>query len=200
MVVSLGARSEASTAEAGEGGLMSQAARAIGDNQPVQATLEIVSAPPAGSGEPREPEQLVLRMLEIVKDRVESIHAGQRSMAEELRAIKTSLPMQRKPLSRRTQAIQIHATLTRRNGLCACCQETPVVDANGRLPGAEFDHAYSRNQARVTQTWLVCGECNQRLINTDFRAAARSAFEAYQAALKPLLGRQLPMDLADDRK
>jgi hypothetical protein len=68
------------------------------------------------------------------------------------------------------------------------------------LPGAEFDHAYSRNQARVTQTWLVCGECNQRLISTDFRAAARSAFESYQAALKPLLGRQLPMDLSDDRK
>jgi hypothetical protein len=179
---------------------MSLTARVLDDRQPVQAHLEIMPAPATGPSEPREPEQLVLRMLEIVKDRVESIHAGQRTVVEELRALQKSMPMQRKPLSRRTQAIHIHATLTRRNGLCPCCQETPVCTDAGRLSDAEFDHAYSRNQARVTQTWLVCGECNQRLINTDFRAAARSAFEAYQMALKPLLGRQLPMDLGGNGK
>jgi hypothetical protein len=50
-----------------------------------------------------EPEQLpLLRMLEIVRDRVESIHAGQRSMTAEIREIKANLPQQRKPLSPRT--------------------------------------------------------------------------------------------------
>ena len=45
-----------------------------------------------------------------------------------------------------------------------------------------------RNQNRVTQTWLVCAECNQRLLDTEFKSEARSAFESYQAALRPFLG------------
>src|SRR5579862_5067386 len=84
--------------------------------------LELVPEP-ATPAAPREPEQLpLLRVLEIVRDRVESIHASQRTLQEQLRDIKVSLPMQRKPLSRRTQQLHIMATLTRRNGLCPCCQ------------------------------------------------------------------------------
>jgi hypothetical protein len=152
-------------------------------SQPAAAPLELVPSATTAT-RPAEPEQLVLRMLEIVRDRVESIHASQRTITEELRTIKTSLPMQRKPLSRRTQAIHLQTTLTRRNGLCPCCQETPVCNDHGRLPGAEYDHFFARDKNRVTQTWLVCGACNQRLIDTDCRAAARSAFEAYQAAVR----------------
>jgi hypothetical protein len=174
--------------------VMAEAARALDRAEKSPAQLELVAAL-AEPAPPRDPEQLPL--LPVVLEIVRSIHAGQRSMAEELRAIKTSLPMQRKPLSRRTMAIHIHATLTRRNGLCPCCQETPVCDANGRLQGAEFDHFFARDKNRVGQVWLTCGACNRRLIDTDFKAAARSAFEAYQAALKPLLSKQLPMDLRE---
>jgi len=168
------------------------------DTTPTVPALEVV--PPRPSDVPRDPEQLpLLRMLEVVRDRVESIHAGQRTIAEELRTIKTSLPMQRRPLSKRTQAIHLHATLTRRNGLCPCCQETPIVTDAGKLPGAEFDHFYSRDKNKVGATWCVCESCNGRLIDTDFRAAARSAFEAYQAALKPLLGKPVQIGLLDER-
>jgi hypothetical protein len=138
-------------------------------------------------------------MLEVVKDRVDSIHAGQRCMAEELRAIKISLPVQRKPLSKRTQQLHVIATWNRRNGICPACSVTPVCDVNGRLPGAEFDHYISRSQARLTQTWLICGECNRQLIDTDHRASAHAAFAAYQSALRPLLSRQLPMNLAEEK-
>jgi hypothetical protein len=146
---------------------------------------------------PSEPEQLpLLRMLEIVRDRVESIHAGQRSMTTEIREIKANLPQQRKPLSPRTQEIHVRAVWSRRNGLCPCCQETPVCTAVDRLEGAEYDHWYTRNQNRVTQTWLVCGDCNRRMIDTDFKASARSAFESYQQALRPFMGnRQMPLGL-----
>jgi hypothetical protein len=42
--------------------------------------------------------------------------------------------------------------------------------------------------------WLVCGDCNRRLLDTDFKAAARSAFESYQQALRPVMGnRQIPL-------
>jgi hypothetical protein len=156
------------------------------------AQLELVEAPSKPAA-PREPEQLpLLRMLEIVRNRVELIH-------EELRDIKVSLPIQRRPLSRRTQQLHITATLSRRGGFCSCCQETPVVDANGRLPGAEFDHWYGRHQNRVTQTWLVCSACNARLNDSNFKAAARSAFESYQQALKPLLSRQVTMELREEK-
>jgi hypothetical protein len=67
---------------------------------------------------------------------------------------------------------------------------------NERSASPESPHWYSRNQNRVTQTWLVCGDCNRRLLDTDFKAAARSAFESYQQALRPLMGnRQLPLKL-----
>jgi hypothetical protein len=68
----------------------------------------------------------------------------------------------------------------------------------GRLEGAEFDHWHTRNQARVTQTWLVCRDCNRHLNVTDFKAAARSAFESYQQALRPfLMNRQIPLGLSE---
>lgn len=135
-------------------------------------------------------------MLELVRDRVEAVQSGQRAIAEELRDIRASLPMQRKPLSPRTEALHVRVTLTRRNGLCPCCQEAPVCTDAGRLPGAEFDHWYSRGQNRPKQTWLVCRECNQQLRDTDFKAAARAAFESYQQALRPFLNaRQMNLGL-----
>lgn len=146
---------------------------------------------------PGVPEQIpLLRMLEVVRERVESIHAGQRAVAADLRDIRANLPMQRRPLSKRSMEIHVQVIARRRNGICPCCQTQEVCTEGGRLDGAEFDHWYSRNQNRVTQTWLVCGDCNRRLLDTDFKAAARSAFEAYQAALRLFMGsRQIPLGL-----
>jgi hypothetical protein len=159
--------------------------------QPGPELVTVAAAVPSG------PEQLsLIRMLEIVRDRVESLHAGQKAVQVELKEIRKKLPQQRRPLSAKRQEIHIRATWARRNGLCPCCQETPVCNAVSRLDGGEFDHWYSRAQNRVTQTWLVCRDCNQRLLDTDFKAAARSAFESYQMALRPFLGnRQIPLGL-----
>ena len=145
--------------------------------------------PPSPLPPDRPAEQLLLiRTLELVQ----SIHATPRAITEGLREIKASLPVQRKPLSQRSQAIRVMVTATRRNGLCPCCQEkTQVCTESGRLNGAEFDHWYGRNMNRVTETWLICGRCNEGLNKADFKAAARSAFESYQAAVRPLLNRQM---------
>lgn len=172
--------------------MQSLASRPDEPRQP--AGIELVTTAAAAPG---APEQLpLLRILEVVRDRVESIHAGQRLVTAELKAIRDHMPAQRKPLSARTQEIHMRAVWARRNGLCPCCQAEPVCTASGRLEGAEFDHWYSRNQNRVGQTWLVCRDCNRHLLDTDFKAAARSAFESYQAALKPFVGnRQIPLGL-----
>ncbi len=100
------------------------------------AQLELVAAPatPPLQRE-RDPEQLhlsLLRVVESVRETVQAIHASQRAITEELRGIKTSLPMQRRPLSRRTQSIHLHATLTRRNGLCLAVRKRPYA----RIPAA----------------------------------------------------------------
>ena len=157
--------------------------------------LELVPAPACPPG--REPEQIpLLRMLEVVRDRVEQVHAGQRALADEMREIRRSLPQQRRPVSAKTEAVHIRVTSSRRNGLCPCCQQNAVCTETNRLPGSEVDHWYSRYQNRITQTWLVCGECNQKLNDSEFKGSARSAFEAYQQALRPFLAaRQLALNL-----
>lgn len=166
-----------------------QPALAFDDSSEQKPGPELVVTAPVMA--PSGPEQLpLLRMLEVVRERVESIHAGQRVVTRELKEIRESLPVQRRPASKRTEEIHILAIWSRRNGLCPCCQETAVTSATGRLEGAEMDHWYSRNQNRVTQTWLVCSDCNRRLLDTDFKAAARSAFESYQQALRPFMSRQ----------
>lgn len=59
-------------------------------------TLELVPAVPEAASV-RIPEELLLpRMLEVVRDRVEALDAGQRAKSDELREIKASLPMQRR--------------------------------------------------------------------------------------------------------
>ena len=45
----------------------------------------------------------------------------------------------------------------------------------------------------MAHPWLVRGACNQRLLDTEFKAGARSAFEAYQQALRTFLSRQMPL-------
>lgn len=71
-----------------------------------QAPLELI--PPVVPAGNREPEQLpLIRMLEVVRDRVESIHASQHTLAEELRDIRANLPLQRRPLSRKAQLLHI---------------------------------------------------------------------------------------------
>jgi hypothetical protein len=154
--------------------------------EPATSALEIVPPSPIPHDRPAE-QLLLIRTLELVQ----SIHASQRAITEGLRDIKANLPLQRRPLSLRTQAIHVMVTATRRNGLCPCCQETPVCTEAGRLAGAEYDHYFARNQNRVTQTWLVCEQCNQDLINTDFKVEVRSSFESYQAAVRPMLNRQM---------
>lgn len=179
---------------------MAEPARLLFDNASPRAEvaqLELV-ATPAEASAPREPEQLpLLRMLEIVKERVDSIHASQRTLQEQLRDIKTSLPMQRRPPTPRTVAIHVKATLLRRNGVCPACSEISVCDANGRLPGSEVDHFYARDKAKVQDVWIVCARCNDRLRDTDFHAAVTPAFLAYQAAVKLMTAsRQVTMELA----
>ncbi len=166
---------------------MSSSLRGVQQNLDFEVPAAKETEPQCAPLEDRPSEQPHERLVE----QVERIASTQRFIAAAVVEIRKNLPMQRRPLSERTRNLHVQAVLTRRNGLCPCCQETTICNADGKLPGAEFDHWYSRSQNRPQQTWLVCEECNRQLRNHEFKAAARSAFESYQQALRPfLVGRQ----------
>lgn len=115
---------------------------------------------------------------------IDQIHHELRRVSITVQEIAASLPQQRRPLADGTKAIHLRVTWERRAGWCPCCQLTPVCDSSGKLPQAEFDHWYGRHRNASSETWLVCCDCNRQLENAEFKTRARSAFEAYQAALE----------------
>lgn len=120
-------------------------------------------------------------------EELRSIKRDVRFVAETVSAILENLPVQRRPLSDATKALHVRAVALRRNGYCPCCQRTLVCGHDGRLPAAEFDHWFGRHRNGVTETWLVCSDCNRRLETPEFKTEKRSCFDAYQAALRPFL-------------
>jgi hypothetical protein len=127
-------------------------------------------------------------VINILSAKLDRIQSGQLHLCEQVKDLRDSLPVQRRPLGRWAQQIHVEVLNAKRGGLCPACESVRVCDETGRLPGAEFDHWYSRNRNRAEETWLVCQGCNARLSNnTEFKASARSAFESYQLALRRLL-------------
>ena len=113
-----------------------------------------------------------------------------RFLASLVLEIRHELPVQRRPLSETSKGLHVRVTWGRRNGLCPCCQATPVCTEYDRLPGSEFDHFFARHRNRADETWLVCSECNRKLEVPDFKTSVRSSFESYQQALRPFLVNQ----------
>jgi hypothetical protein len=99
--------------------------------------------------------------------------------------------MQRRPLSIWAQHIHGQVLNDKRGGLYPACESVRVCDETGRLPGAEYDHWYSRHRNRAEETRLVSQACNSLLNrSTEFKATARSAFESYQLTLRRVLQAQ----------
>jgi predicted nucleic acid-binding Zn-ribbon protein len=161
------------------------------DPRPIAETPLFPDALPALAVQQPLPFDRILTMITDRMDRhdakLERLQSTQFTVCEQLRDLRLSLPMQRRPLSQWVQRIHVEVLNAKRGGLCPCCEETKVSNEDGRLPGAEYDHWYSRNRARAEETWLVCGGCNQRLNDTEFKASVRSAFESYQLALRRVL-------------
>ena len=126
----------------------------------------------------------------MLSTKLDRLHSGQLHLCEQVKDLRDSLPVQRRPLSRWVQQIHIEVLNAKRGGHCPAWESVPVCDANGRLPGGEYDHFFSRNRARAEETWLVCSSCNARLNDPESKSKMRSAFEAYQFALRRVLQAQ----------
>ncbi|HEV7265732.1 MAG TPA: hypothetical protein VGN83_12540 [Falsiroseomonas sp.] len=72
------------------------------------------------------------------------------------------------------------------DGLCPCCEVTPVLTGAGKpVPGAEFDHFFHRGLNRPEMGWLVCAECHADLTHGGYlvRFARMPEFRRFQAAV-----------------
>lgn len=62
-------------------------------------------------------------------------------------------------------------------GRCPCCGVARVLDDDGRVLSAEWDHFFSRDRRGFTEVWLVCRPCHLRRVD---RTRYAPAFEAFQ--------------------
>jgi prophage antirepressor-like protein len=87
----------------------------------------------------------------------------------------------RKPLSVDTKKLHIAIVYLLYNGKCPCCAKALIVGEDKKpLPRLQFDHWVRRTQNGPQETWAVCGECNSRFNDHDFKASNQVLFAAYQ--------------------
>jgi hypothetical protein len=69
--------------------------------------------------------------------------------------------------------------VARIGGRCPCCGERVVLDADGCVLDAEYDHWYSRERRAFEDTWLICRPCHRRFAR-EGRTERSVEFHAYQ--------------------
>ena len=121
------------------------------------------------------------------KSAIDELRRDVKFVAEMVSTVLDNLPIARRPLSDSVRALHVRVVWERRSGYCPCCQRVQVCNAEGKLAGAEFDHFFARNRSAASESWLVCGSCNQQLEAPWYKQSAQSAFAAYQQALQPFL-------------
>lgn len=75
---------------------------------------------------------------------------------------------------------------------CPCCGLAKVLDPEGRILDAEFDHFYSRERNAFEETWLICRSCHQQMRD---RPIFTDEFRSYQRRAAAVEGGQLQLIL-----
>jgi len=96
------------------------------------------------------------------------------------------LPQRRREISKTTR-IRLADAILALGGRCPCCGLTEIVDADGDVTEAEFDHFYSNQLPNEEHAWLICLKCHAglttgKLLRTEADAHFRS-FQLRRAAL-----------------
>lgn len=82
------------------------------------------------------------------------------------------------------------AVLVALGGRCPCCGAARVLDDDGRVLAAEWDHFFSRERRGFTEVWLVCRPCHLRMVD---RTKFAPAFEAFQLRAETVEAGQLAL-------
>lgn len=75
-------------------------------------------------------------------------------------------------------------------GRCPCCGVARVLDDDGRVVAAEWDHFFSRERRGFTEVWLVWRPCHLRMVD---RTRYAPAFEAFQLRAETVEAGQLAL-------
>ena len=90
------------------------------------------------------------------------------------------LPQRRREIGKMTR-IRLADAILALGGRCPCCGLTEVVDADGAVLEAEFDHFYSNQLPSEEHAWLICLPCHAALTSGELpRIKADAHFRSFQ--------------------
>jgi hypothetical protein len=90
------------------------------------------------------------------------------------------LPQRRREISKPARTRLVDAILAL-GGRCPCCGRAEVVDADGAVLEAEFDHFYSNQLPSEEHAWLICLGCHSDLTTGKLpRTKADAHFRSFQ--------------------
>lgn len=117
--------------------------------------------------------------LEPIHQKIESVRTEMKSGFD---AVNTRIDAieKRRDLTPATKRFHVDTVAAFFNNRCPCCQVSKVLDAGQNRINAHYDHWFSKGRNRPHETWLVCDECNQKLLNHEFRDRHQKAFDYYQ--------------------
>lgn len=116
---------------------------------------------------------------------------------EKLSKIERAVESQRVDLT--PTAKRLHRqTILEHGGLCPCCCRVRLVETlNGNLlNNGQYDHFFSANRAKPTETWLICKACHDAITfhqrgQVIARQEVEPLFRAYQVRLSQTKSPQL---------
>jgi hypothetical protein len=98
------------------------------------------------------------------------------------------LPHRRREIARMTRLRLADVTLAL-GGRCPCCGRVDVVNADGDVAEAEFDHFYSNQLPTEEHCWLICVGCHGLLTSGKLsRDDAAIHFRSFQMRRTALVG------------
>jgi len=105
---------------------------------------------------------------------------------------RASLRFMDKPFTPRTRRLHQLHVWSQYAGMCPCCRIVQIVKENGeRLPACNDEHHSGRAKNKLHQTWTICAECIQRLVDLDYHGAMHQVFVNYQDSPRHFLSVEL---------
>jgi len=138
---------------------------------------------PAGAAtlSERDLERLTEQTKQIIAPVIDGLHA----LTERVDSLEKNLPQRRNILPKTKDVIiKVLQALGRR---CPCCGLVEVIDENGKVVNAEFDHFFSNQLPSQKHAWLICKPCHDALTAGKLdRVDTDAHFVSFQRHLRKL--------------
>jgi Rha family phage regulatory protein len=129
----------------------------------------------------------VFGAFQRIEQSQERLQFGQEEIFGELKEVRKDLaeviPLRRWLLAE-DEAIQIAVIEKYFHGLSPYDLKTKIVENGKLLPNAQQDHAFGKNNRKITEIWIISDKNNQELRNSEARMASWTNFYAFQRMIQ----------------